>query len=96
MKSSAQVPSPGGTEQHDQNVLTAHFRLKAANKRLATWLIAFFVALVLFGGAWVFRWQAVEFHAGDRPAAALLINRLTGEMRYFQGNQWLVVQELKP
>ena len=96
MKSLVQVPTTGGTEQSDQNLRTAHFTLQATNKRLATWLIAFFVALVLFGGAWVFRWQAVEFHAGDRPVAALLINRLAGEMRYVQGNPWLAVQELKP
>lgn len=86
--------SPKGSELTSREAMTKT-QVQSA-KRAVMWVITFFLALVLLGGAWMLRWQAVEFHTGGAaPAAALLINRLTGEMRYVQGIEWIAVQETK-
>ena len=55
------------------------------------------IAILLFALlalGWMFRWQVIEVHGGNY-AAAYLINRWTGEIRYLNDIESIAVTEVK-
>ena len=90
-----QVPGQRGWAQHDHEVKLSREANQAENTRLTLKLVALLLALLIGLSAWMFRWQAIELHpTGDRPTAAYLVNRWTGEIRYLQDNKWISVDQL--
>lgn len=81
----------------DHPAPSAQLQREAADTRAAAarWLaLALIVATAAIG--WATRWQVVETHTGDRPAAIFLVNRWTGEIRYAQSAGVVEVQPSSP
>jgi len=55
------------------------------------------IAILLFAllaMGWMFRWQVIEVHGGNY-AAAYLVNRWTGEVRYLNHDESELVTEVR-
>ena len=59
-------------------------------------IVIFVLVLALIGVSWLFRLDVTPVSHGDRSGAVIMVNRWTGEMRFVQGNAWLLIMEVKP